>query len=370
MPALRCCGSCIAQVRIDTAAFFSTSHAPPRTSDDAVLCMYHLLVLRILVDTSVWLDLAKRRDGQKLIVPLRVLVSQEKLELLVPSLVVDEFERNRPRAEAAVTASVLERFRLLRRDLHEYAGDERHDWLEELAQRIPLLSALTLQNFSEIAALLDAGRRIAPTDAEHARVVRRALDKKAPFHLNKNSVADALLVELYSTAIGDIDTGDTYGFATSNYQDFSAPNGDRRRPHPDLAPLFDQARSRYLYEVEGLTAMFMDALGDEFVEIAEETELVNQEPRTLPEILAAEQEFFDKIWYVRKLILEEKIEAGEHAPLPSETVNRMRVTMRSIEERYGVENVGPWDDWGWGFVHGKLSALRWVLGDDWDFLDT
>ena len=35
--------------------------------------------------------------------------------------------------------------------------------------------------------------------------------------------------------------------------------------------------------------------------------VIGEEMRTLAEIVAAEQEYFDKVWYVRKLILEEKI---------------------------------------------------------------
>ena len=329
-------------------------------------------MLRLLVDTSVWLDLAKRRDGQRWIVPIRVLKFQKSWSFWSHLSVIDEFERNRPRAEAAVTSSVLDRFRqLLRKDLHEYGGDERLAWLEEMSHQVPMVSSGTLQNFSEISELLRTGSRLEPSTAEIEAALNRGLEKKAPFHLNKNSAADALIIELYGAALRDAEhQDDAHCFVTSNYLDFSTPNGDRREPHPDLAAFFTDQRSDYFYGVEGLDTALVNNLGAEFTEEAEETELVHEDPRTLAEILEAEKEFFDKIWYVRKLILREKIEAGEHEPLPIGMDERIDNAMRAIEERYGADNVGPWDDWGWGFVHGKLSALRWVLGSEWDFLDT
>ncbi|TMR39378.1 hypothetical protein ETD85_01645 [Nonomuraea zeae] len=295
---------------------------------------------------------------------------QRKLNLLVPQLVIDEFDRNRPRVEATVTARVRERFQLLRHDLHEYGGDGYRVWLEEMTHHIPLLSALTLQNFHEIGELLDNGYRLEPTSLDYERVVKRGLDKRAPLHLQKNSVADALLIEMYATARRQGDPENEYCFVTSNHQDFSTPNGDRREPHPDLAELFDQRKSSYFYGIDGLNEALEGYFGDEFIEEADETESLHRDPRTLTEILEAENEFYNVISHERKIISAEREAAARGESVPPDVAKRLAASTRALQERYGADNVGPWDDWGWGFVHGKLSALRWALGSDWDFLDT
>ena len=39
-------------------------------------------------------------------------------------------------------------------------------------------------------------------------------------------------------------------------------------------------------------------------------------------------------------------------------------------KKYGKKELGPWDDFEWGMINGKLSTLNWLLGGEWDMLDT
>lgn len=135
-------------------------------------------MLHLLVDTSTWLDLSKRRDGQRWIVALRLLVHQRHVVLLVPDLVIEEFERNRERIESAMTASVAQRFKLIKQDLEDYGGADTASAAEviaDLARDVPLIGAMTTRNFDEVLELLRKARRVEATDAEYRGVVARGL---------------------------------------------------------------------------------------------------------------------------------------------------------------------------------------------------
>ena len=41
-----------------------------------------------------------------------------------------------------------------------------------------------------------------------------------------------------------------------------------------------------------------------------------------------------------------------------------------VEKKYRSDKLGPWTKFEWGMLNGKLSALRWVIGEEWDMLDT
>lgn len=121
-------------------------------------------------------------------------------------------------------------------------------------------------------------------------------------------------------------------------------------------------------------AALLDYFGEEFEEEYEEVEFLTgeEEPRTLAEIVEAEQEFFDRVWYVRSVVHSD----AENEDVPKDIRDGAASARRRVEEKYGRdelwEPIGPDHDqaWQYGYISGKLATLRCVLGSEWDFLDT
>ncbi|MFC9975230.1 restriction endonuclease [Spirillospora sp. NPDC127200] len=90
--------------------------------------------------------------------------------------------------------------------------------------------------------------------------------------------------------------------------------------------------------------------------------------RRVSDILAAESELTDKLWYGRKPANESSIPESWEPDI----VAGMLKAKKDMEERYGLDELLSHmeSDFAWGMLSGKISAIRWILGYDWDMLDS
>lgn len=91
--------------------------------------------------------------------------------------------------------------------------------------------------------------------------------------------------------------------------------------------------------------------------------------RKIEEILRAEGEFLEKVWYNRHLVLEYNIR-NKKEKVDAEIWKGAIKSAKKVEMKYGIKNLGPYSDFDWGMINGKLSAIRWILGEEWDMLYT
>lgn len=339
---------------------------------------------RVLIDTSVWLDMAGSYRAAPLVRALHEMCDNAQLEIVVPDIVREEFTRNKDRVATQSTKSLQSHLKALR---YALTGHTEQDIAQ---QALDVLRGIDFSNATQessivdqVQGLMDHGENInVETSILHrAKAAGRSLYGKAPCHRDKGSIADAILFEVYDEMRQEpVRDHIAFGFATTNHTDFSDPRGDNRTPHPELAHAFGD-RSQYILDI----GRFVEETDPGALELGDFELGYSPEFRTLTELAEAENLLFRQVWYNRHMNLRYRVEQGLTKVVPESDYSRGPYRSDQIldtvwekalaagertRQEVGIDNLGPWDDFGWGMLNGKLSALRWVLGDEWDMLDT
>lgn len=343
-------------------------------------------MVKLLIDTCVWLDIAKDHQQQNFVSALDQLIEDKLVELIVPGIVIQEFHRNKSKIVEDSKRSlhgVIKRVKEIVNKFGDIAEKQKvMDHLSDVQFKSPVIGEYAaIGSINWITTLLQQAKVDKTTSSIKLRAADRAMNRLAPFHRNKNNMSDAIIIETYIAYLSKSHPKNTrFIFVTHNTEDFSHPSGDKNNPHPDFSDIFNQRKSRYYIRLS-------DALNNISPKIVPqlliEREEFSRNPKSLSEILAAEDELVTKIWYNRHQILLEKIQDGKikivsdaeweiaksHTTIKESIFKGARRSARKVERKYGIKNL-LWNDFEWGMLNGKLSALRWVLGEDWDELYT
>ncbi|WP_048438932.1 PIN domain-containing protein [Caenimonas sp. SL110] len=343
-------------------------------------------MFHVLIDTSVWLDLAADSKQAPLLRVLEDFIDNGALKLIVPRVVHDEFHKNRERIEKTSAKGLATHFQQVKEAIKKVGTDsvakkQLLTQLDDVNHKLPLIGGAAAATLDSIAKILDRAGVLETASEAKMRAAERALQRQGPcHHENKNSIADAIIIETYRMCVERGGARERFAFVTHNKNDFSAHN-NQKLPHPDLASSFTKIKSLYFIQLGDLVNRVAPNVTRQL--LWEYT--FNEEPRGLKEIQDALELLWRQVWYNRHLNVDHRIKRGEHRIVsPQEwernkdyqnttidTVWRRAVAARVRTERQlGMGNIGPWDDFEWGMINGKLSALRWALGDDWDMLDT
>jgi len=332
----------------------------------------------LLLDTCVLLDISTKKNDLPIVAALEKLVSSDDIILVIPDIVKAEYDRNKERVAGKIRQRLAHEFKQVKSVVDKFGGENKGlaiDVLNSVNSRLPILTDANYTTISRIEQLIASAKLVPVSAKAKIEAVQRGLDKRAPFHLSKNSIADAVIIEQFNEFVTDNQSADNHFiFVTHNHNDFSSK--DHRLPHEDFQEIFNDDNVHYFNN----SASAINLVDEGVLNETQYEHDVTEETRDLQEILTVMDELVDKVWYNRHCNSAYGIEQGDIALVPEGTERYGNDVMhehiwagalksaKRVKDQY--DDTGPWDDFEWGMINGKLSALRWVLGDDWDMLDT
>jgi hypothetical protein len=205
--------------------------------------MYHLII-----DTCVWIDLCKNFPEVRR--KISDLIEQEKVRLLLPQIIIDEWNRHKHKivdSKQASIHSMIKNARSLSQYLEHNKADKLRTILDELHEE-DVAEESALKEIEAVENLFAHPSTIRPplTEKIKARAADLALANKAPFQ-DKNSMADALIVLSSAEYILQKDLNNPI-FVSINTKDFSS-SAHKTEIHEDLKEIFDECKMRYFANI-------------------------------------------------------------------------------------------------------------------------
>jgi dsRNA-specific ribonuclease len=121
------------------------------------------MLFKILIDTCVWLDLAKDYKQEPILTALEELVRKGDVELIVPRTVVDEFGRNKARVFEESCRSLSGSLKRAKEAVEKFADASKKRMvlrqLNDVDHRLPMLGGAAVGTIDRIEQLFARASR-------------------------------------------------------------------------------------------------------------------------------------------------------------------------------------------------------------------
>jgi hypothetical protein len=159
-------------------------------------------LFKMLIDTCVWLDLAKDYQRHALLGVLEELVKQNRVEIILPRTVLDEFTRNRARVTQESGRSLSGVLKRAKEAVNRLGDAKRKrialEVLNDMDYIIPSLGEAAQDTLDRIDKIFSRSAIVETSADVKLRAAQRGIDRKAPFHRQRNGIGDAILIETYA----------------------------------------------------------------------------------------------------------------------------------------------------------------------------
>ena len=130
---------------------------------------------KLLIDTSVWLDLAKDYRLSAVLTAIENLIDAQTIELIMPQIVLDEFARNRGRVVEQSRRSFASHIRRVREAVTEFGEEGRRvatlRELSEVEHKIAMTGEVSRLTLERIERVMRSSPAIAASEGAKRRVV-------------------------------------------------------------------------------------------------------------------------------------------------------------------------------------------------------